>query len=64
MQPVGELLGEKSYQAGGLPAIIVELLDAGKLNIDVMTWDRRMIWTYDNPLFPDAGFLHLRCTGE
>ena len=29
MQPAGEYLGEEYYRAGGLPAIISELLDAG-----------------------------------
>ncbi|EAW14487.1 IlvD/Edd family dehydratase [Aspergillus clavatus NRRL 1] len=75
MQPAGELLGEEYYRAGGLPAVMAELLDAGKLNADVLTcngrtvadnvrgkhtWDRRMIRAYDEPLMKDAGFLHLQ----
>lgn len=75
MQPAGEFLGEEYYRAGGLPAIMAELLDAGKLNADCITcngrtvaenvggkhsWDRRVIRTYSEPLMEDAGFLHLR----
>jgi dihydroxy-acid dehydratase len=75
MQPSGEYLGEEYYRAGGLPAIMAELLDAGKLNANALTcngrtvkdnvsgkhsWDRRVIRTYDNPLMADAGFIHLK----
>ncbi|KAL2837837.1 dihydroxy-acid/6-phosphogluconate dehydratase [Aspergillus pseudoustus] len=74
MQPAGEYLGEEYYRAGGLPAIMAELLDAGKLNPDVLTcngrtvvenvkgqhtWDRRVIKPYDEPMMNDAGFVHL-----
>ncbi|PLB51152.1 putative dihydroxy acid dehydratase [Aspergillus steynii IBT 23096] len=77
MQPAGELLGEEYFRAGGLPAIMAELLDAGKLNPDALTcngrtmgenvrgkhtWDRRMIRAYNEPLLEDAGFLHLQGT--
>lgn len=77
MQPAGELLGEEYFRAGGLPAIMAELLDAGKLNPDALTcngrtmgenvrgkhtWDRRMIRAYHEPMLEDAGFLHLRGT--
>ncbi|KAF4210652.1 hypothetical protein CNMCM8980_003687 [Aspergillus fumigatiaffinis] len=77
MQPAGELLGEEYYRAGGLPAVMAELLDAGKLHADILTcngrtvkenvqgkhtWDRRMIRAYDDPLMKDAGFLHLKGT--
>ena len=75
MQPAGEFLGEEYYRAGGLPAIMAELLDAGKLNGAALTcnghtvaenvrgkhsWDRRVIRPYGEPLMGDAGFLHLR----
>lgn len=74
MQPAGEFLGEEYYRAGGLPAIMAELLDAGKLNANALTsngrtvaenvggkhsWDRRTIRAYATPLMEDAGFLHL-----
>ncbi|KAJ5385183.1 hypothetical protein N7517_003094 [Penicillium concentricum] len=75
MQPSGEYLGEEYYRAGGLPAIMAELLDQGKLHGDVLTcngktlaenvrgkhtWDRRVIKPYDDPLMKDAGFAHLK----
>ncbi|OJI99182.1 hypothetical protein ASPVEDRAFT_38649 [Aspergillus versicolor CBS 583.65] len=75
MQPAGEFLGEEYYRAGGLPAIMAELLDAGKLHPDVLTcngqtvaenvkgqqsWDRRVIKPYNEPIMNDAGFVHLR----
>jgi dihydroxy-acid dehydratase len=74
MQPAGEFLGEEYYRAGGLPAVMAELLDAGKLHPDAITctgktvrmnvegkhsWDRRVIKKYGEPLKNDAGFLHL-----
>jgi dihydroxy-acid dehydratase len=37
VQPAGEFLGEDFYHAGGIPAIMYELLTAGKLHGDVMT---------------------------
>lgn len=75
MQPAGELLGEEYYRAGGLPAIMAEMLDAGKLHANALTctghsvadnvrdrhtWDRRTIRAYQNPLVADAGFVHLQ----
>ncbi|KAJ5938294.1 Aconitase/3-isopropylmalate dehydratase swivel [Penicillium verhagenii] len=77
MQPSGEYLGEEYYRAGGLPAIMAELLDQGKLNGDALTcngktmaenvrgkhsWDRRVIRPYNDPLMKDAGFIHLKGT--
>ena len=74
MQPAGEMLGEDYYRAGGLQAIMAELLDAGKLHGDILTcsghtvkqnvegkhsWDRRTIRQYSKPMRNDAGFLHL-----
>jgi hypothetical protein len=32
MQPAGQYLGEEYYRAGGLPAVMSELLEAGKLH--------------------------------
>lgn len=75
MQPAGELLGEEYYRAGGLPAILAEFFDAGKLRADALTcngrtiadnvrgrhtWNRHMIRAYQGPLVTDAGFLHLK----
>ncbi|PLN75939.1 dihydroxy-acid and 6-phosphogluconate dehydratase [Aspergillus taichungensis] len=77
MQPAGEFLGEEYFRAGGLPAIMAELLDAGKLHAGTLTcngrsveanvsgkhtWDRRIIKAYDEPILGDAGFLHLQGT--
>ena len=74
MQPAGEYLGEEYYRAGGLVAIMAELLDAGKIHGGALTvngrsigenvrgkysWDRRVIRKYTEPLVEDAGFLHL-----
>ncbi|KAF4980213.1 hypothetical protein FZEAL_3724 [Fusarium zealandicum] len=74
MQPAGEFLGEEYYRAGGLPAIMAELLKAGKLHGNAMTcnaktlaenvqgkysWDRRVIRPYNDPLMLEAGFIHL-----
>lgn len=78
MQPAGEMLSEDYYRAGGLPAIMAELLEAGKLphpeavtcnaktmaqNVrDKFTWDRRTIRDVTSPLKKNAGFLHLSGT--
>jgi len=74
MQPAGEMLGEEYYRAGGLPAIMAELLPKDKLNghcltvngrkvsenvSGKLTWDRRTIKSYDEPLMSNAGFLHM-----
>src|SRR5471030_150805 len=36
-QPAGRFLGEAFHRAGGVPAVMKELLDAGRLNSDVRT---------------------------
>ena len=35
--PPGEFLGEKFHRAGGVPAVLKELLAAGRLHDDAMT---------------------------
>lgn len=76
MQPAGEMLSEEYYHAGGLPAVLAELINAEKLPHPAamtvngktlgenaagkMTWDRRTIMSYLNPLKTNAGFLHLK----
>ncbi|KAI5921336.1 dihydroxy-acid/6-phosphogluconate dehydratase [Camillea tinctor] len=78
MQPAGEMLSEDYYRAGGLPAILAELLAAGRLPhpdaatvsgrtigesaVGKTTWDRRTIRTYADPLKSHAGFVHLQGT--
>jgi dihydroxy-acid dehydratase len=75
MQPAGEFLGKEYFRAGGLSAIMAELLDAGKLRPDALTcngktveqnvrgkhtWNRQIIRAYTEPMMKDAGFLHLK----
>ncbi len=74
MQPAGAYLGERFHRAGGVPAAMWELLQAGRLSPDVLTCtgatmaenlagresdDREMIRTFANPLMEKAGFLVL-----
>ncbi|WP_414717523.1 IlvD/Edd family dehydratase [Steroidobacter sp.] len=74
MQPAGKYLGERFHRAGGVPAVLHELIEAGKLHADTMTVtgrtlgenvrgrasrDREMITTYDKPLRERAGFVVL-----
>ncbi len=75
MQPAGKYLGERFHQAGGVPAVLCELLAAGRIDGGAMTCtgaslaqniegrqthDREMIWAYDKPLMARAGFLVLK----
>jgi xylonate dehydratase len=74
MQPAGKYLGERFHRAGGVPAVLCELIGAGKLFADAMTVtgrslgenvrgrtsrDREMITSYDKPLRERAGFVVL-----
>jgi dihydroxy-acid dehydratase len=74
MQPAGKYLGERFHRAGGVPAVVSELLAAGKLHGGVMTVtgrslaenvagreavDREVIFPFDAPLKERAGFLVL-----
>lgn len=74
MQPAGAYLGERFHRAGGVPAAMWELMNAGKLKGDALTCtgqsiadnlsgrestDREMIRTFDEPLMEKAGFLVL-----
>jgi len=74
MQPAGKYLGERFYRAGGVPAVMWELKQAGKLRsavcvtgnniLDTLegceTWDREMIYSYEEPIMEKAGFVVLR----
>ena len=75
MQPAGEYLGEEYYRAGGLPAVMSELLAAGRLHSDAPTINGKtvaenvasakvtnpdVIRPYDKPLRAKAGFKVLR----
>ncbi|NTS65536.1 dihydroxy-acid dehydratase family protein [Sphingomonas sp. HHU CXW] len=74
VQPAGRFLGERFHRAGGVPAVLAELLDAGKLDGDCLTVtgqtlaqniagraarDREVIRAFDAPLMEQAGFLVL-----
>ncbi|HEX7169731.1 MAG TPA: dihydroxy-acid dehydratase, partial [Rubrobacter sp.] len=71
MQPAGEYLGEGFHRAGGVPAVVTELLRAEKLDGEALTVtggtlagsvaghesvDRSVIAAYDEPLQERAGF--------
>lgn len=72
MQPAGEYLGEDYFHAGGLPAVLAELLDAGLLHADAPTINgatigqnnagkhtsnRDVIRSIEKPMVASAGFL-------
>jgi dihydroxy-acid dehydratase len=75
MQPAGEYLGEEYFRAGGLPAVMSELLKARRLHADAMTIngktmgenvkrakiaDPNVIKTYAKPMKKQAGFKVLK----
>ena len=76
LQPAGEYLGEDYHHAGGVPAIVNQLMGANKLpNPSAMTVngksigencqgveiaDANVIRTFDNPMLEQAGFLNLK----
>ncbi len=41
MQPAGEYLGEEYFRAGGLPAVMAELIKAGKVHENAITVQRQ-----------------------
>ena len=43
VQPAGRFLGEKFHRAGGVPAVLKELLNAGRLHGDAMTVTGRTV---------------------
>jgi dihydroxyacid dehydratase/phosphogluconate dehydratase len=72
LQPAGRFLGEKFHRAGGVPAVMKELLAAGRLHGEVRTvtgrtlaedlaevpdGDREVIRSYGAPLLPAAGYV-------
>ncbi len=73
LQPAGRFLGEDFHKAGALPAVIRELIGAGRIHTDAMTVtgntvgenakgpldyiNREVIRPYSEPLKPEAGFL-------
>jgi dihydroxy-acid dehydratase len=74
LQPAGEYLGEDFHHAGGVPAVINELMKQGLIREDALTVNGRtlgencrgrqiidpaVIRPYENPLKANAGFLVL-----
>jgi len=77
LQPAGEYLGEDFYRAGGVPAVVAELMRQGLIREDAVTAngrsigdncrdavneDEKVIRPFDQPLKQRAGFLVLRGT--
>jgi dihydroxy-acid dehydratase len=75
MMPAGKHLGEAFYRAGGVPAVMRELLDRKKLQAGALTvtgrtmgenlsgvahGDRNVIRAYDKPLMENAGLVVLK----
>jgi dihydroxy-acid dehydratase len=75
MQPAGEYLGEEFHRAGGVPAVVAELIAKGLIRKSALTvnartlhencegkfsWDRNVIKEYDSPMKSHAGFLNLK----
>ena len=71
MQPAGQYLGERFHRAGGVPAVLCELLGAGRIDGGALTvtghslaeniagreaTDREVIFPYAAPLQEKAGF--------
>ncbi|QXQ05564.1 dihydroxy-acid dehydratase family protein [Sphingosinicellaceae bacterium] len=74
LQPAGEFLGEDFYRAGGVPAVVAELMRSSLIHEDALTAngktigdncrdavieDERVIRTMAKPLLEDAGFIVL-----
>jgi dihydroxy-acid dehydratase len=74
LQPAGEYLGEDFYRAGGVPAVVAELVAKDKIKPAMtangrtlkencegrFTSDRKVILAYNKPMKKDAGFLNLK----
>ncbi len=75
MQPAGRFLGEEYFRAGGLPAVMNELMKAGRIHADALTIngktmgdnvrhaaiaDSEVIHPYAKPMKAQAGFKVLR----
>jgi dihydroxy-acid dehydratase len=74
LQPAGEYLGEDYHRAGGVPAVVAELIKAGKIHEGCITangktigenckgkfsWDRSVIKEFGKPMKEHAGFKRL-----
>ena len=72
LQPAGEYLAEEYYRAGGVPAVVAELIAQGKIHPALtangktlvencegkFTSDRKVIFPYAKPMKKNAGFLN------
>ncbi|ROZ74921.1 IlvD/Edd family dehydratase [Ramlibacter sp. WS9] len=72
LQPAGEYLAEEFYRAGGVPAVVAELIAQGKIQPAItanaktlaencegkFTSDRKVIFPYAQPMKQNAGFLN------
>jgi len=74
LQPAGEYLGEDYYRAGGVPAVVNQLMEHGLIHEGALTVngktigencrgveieDEKVIRKFDEPLMADAGFIVL-----
>ena len=74
LQPAGEYLGEDYYRAGGVPAVVAQLIGAGLIHETALTAngqsigdncrtarieDEKVIRPFADPLVTDAGFVVL-----
>lgn len=74
LQPAGEYLGEDYYRAGGVPAVVAQLMENGLIHENAITAngktigencadaeieDERVIRPFSNPLLENAGFIVL-----
>ena len=75
LQPAGEYLGEDFFRAGGVPAVLAQLLEGGLIHADALTangrtlgencrdaqiQDAQVIRPLADPLVQEAGFIVLR----
>ncbi|MGE0604078.1 MAG: IlvD/Edd family dehydratase, partial [Xanthobacteraceae bacterium] len=75
MMPAGKYLGEEFHRAGGIPAVVNELMQQKKIHEGALTvngksigencrgrevQDRDVIWPYEKPLRADAGFIMMK----
>jgi dihydroxy-acid dehydratase len=75
LQPAGEYLGEDFYRAGGVPAVVAQLMSEGLVREDAVTVtgrtigencrnaaieDEEVIRPFNRPLKEDAGFIVLK----
>jgi dihydroxy-acid dehydratase len=74
LQPAGEFLGEEYHRAGGVPAVVNELMKAGKIRNaltvtgrtlaenckDTPVQDPSVIKPYGKPMKEKSGFLHMK----